>query len=110
MKKFFKTRRIYINVMEINAKHVSTGQIGHYLKKIQEEENFRHLGYKFVRRGHLSRFVIYTLPGSEEIIQYFKDRCPAMVEAECRALEGVAHNWRVWPNGFTEISFDPINH
>lgn len=105
MKRFFKKQPLYVDVIEINAEHVATGQIGHYLKKLQDEEDFRHLGYRFFQRGHLVRFAIYTLPGSERIIQYFKDRCPAMVENECRALEGIAHNWVTWPNGFEEISF-----
>lgn len=95
----------YIDVIEINAEHVSTGQIGHYLKKIQEEEDFRHLGYRVTNRGRLMRFAIYTLPGNERVIQYFKDRCPAMVENECRALEDIGHSWVTWASGFQEISF-----
>ncbi len=106
MKNFFKKPApVYVDVIEINAKHVATGQIGHYLKKIQEEEGFRHLGYRVVNRSRSTRFAIYTLPGSELIIQYFKDRCPAMVENECRALEGIPHKFVTWPNGFEEISF-----
>ena len=100
-----KVPTTYIDVIEINAEHVSTGQIGHYLKKIQEEEDFRHLGYRVANRGRLMRFAIYTLPGNERVIQYFKDRCPAMVENECRALEDIGHSWVTWPSGFQEISF-----
>lgn len=102
---FKKPAPIYVDVIEINAEHVATGQIAHYLKKIQKEEDFRHLGYRVVNRGRLMRFAIYTLPNSERIIQYFKDRCPAMVENECRALEGIGHSWVTWPSGFQEISF-----
>lgn len=64
------------------------------------------MGYRFENKDGLSRFLIYTLPQNKEIIQYFKDRCPAMVERECRELTGEGHSWLNWENGFEEIIKD----
>ncbi len=99
----FKKRQISVDVMDINAMHVATGQIGEYIKNLYRNEDFRHIGYRFENRDGLCRFVIYTLPNQKAVIQYFKDRCPAMVEEECRKLQGEAHEWAEWPNGFEEI-------
>lgn len=100
------------DLINFSAQHVGTGQVGAYIKKLYKEERFTHLGYRVEnsdKYGDL-RFVIYTLPGARKIKQYFQDRCPAMVENECRALEGVPHKWNEWPNGFREVSdeeFEP---
>lgn len=99
-----KEKNPVVDVIDINAMHVATGQMGAYIKKLYAEEGFRHIGYRFEKRKGLCRFVIYTLASQRQVIQYFKDRCPAMVENECRALEGVDYKWNEWPNGFGEIS------
>ena len=100
---FGKKSAVSVDVIDFNAKHVSTGQVGAYIQKLYREENFLHIGYRFENKNGNCRFVIYTLPGQREVIQYFKDRCPAMVENECRALAGEAHEWLTWKNGFEEV-------
>ena len=105
MKNWFKKKQISTDLIEISRMHVGTGQIGHYLKKLCEEEGFMHMGYRYSNHSSLSRFVIYAASPTAEMIQYFKDRCPAMVENECRALEGIPHDWVTWPDGFREIVF-----
>ncbi len=106
MKLFRKKYPVSVDLINFSARHVGTGQVGAYIKKLYEEEGFSHLGYRWSndKRGH--RFVIYTLPGSNVVEQYFKDRCPAMVENECRSLTGVAHKWNEWENGFKEVDPD----
>ena len=100
---FFKKRRpISVDVIDINAMHVSTGKIGGYIKRLYREEGLSHIGYRIENKNGLKRWVIYTLPDQIEVIQYFRDRCPAMVE-ECRKTRGEAHEWVVWDNGFEEI-------
>ncbi len=102
--KMFGKKNPVVDVIDINAMHIATGQMGAYIKKLYKEEEFRHIGYRFENRDGLCRFVIYTLASQKLVIQYFKDRCPAMVEKECQDLEGVAHSWNEWPTGFREIS------
>lgn len=104
-KKNRKNSPISVDVIDISAKHVSTGQMGAYIKKLYKEEGFRHLGYRFENRNGMCRFVIYTLPHQREVIQYFKDRCPAMVENECKTLECEGYTWTGWENGFEEIVY-----
>ena len=98
-----KRRQIYVEVIDFNAMHVSTGNIGGYIKRLYREEGLSHIGYRIVNKNGLKRWVIYTLPDQIEVIQYFRDRCPAMVEEECRKTRGEAHEWVVWDNGFEEI-------
>ena len=105
MKNWFKKPQIYTDLIEISRMHVSTGQIAHYLKKLRDEEHFIHLGYRISNHDSLNRFVIYAASPTPELVQYFKDRCPAMVENECRALEGISHDWFIWHDGFREIIF-----
>lgn len=101
---FFRKKRIVsVDVMNISAMHISTGQIGSYIKSLYQEEGFRHIGYRFENQDGLCRFIIYTLPTQKDVIQYFKDRCPAMVEEKCIQCADQPHGWSVWVNGFEEI-------
>lgn len=100
---FGKKPAVSVDVIDFNAKHVATGQVGAYIKKLYREENFLHIGYRFENKKGNCRFVIYTLPGQREVIQYFKDRCPVMVEKECMELTGEAHEFSIWANGFEEV-------
>ena len=100
---FLKKRQVSVDVMDISMKHVATGQMGAYIKKLYKEEGFFHIGYRFENRGGICRYIINTLPNNRDVIQYFKDRCPAMVENECRALVGEAHKLTTWENGFVEV-------
>lgn len=101
----FRKKKISVDVMDINRQHVSSGRIEEYIRNLYRDEGFMHIGYRVEDRDGLQRFVIYTLPGQKDVIQYFKDRCPAMVEQECRKLEGKGADWNVWPNGFKEIKW-----
>lgn len=101
----FKKKQISVDVMDINAMHVSTGQIGKYIRDLYRKEDFRHIGYRFEQKDGLLRCIIYTLPNQKAVIQYFKDRCPAMVEEECRKLQGEEHECTKWQNGFEEVKY-----
>lgn len=105
-KLFKKEKPICRDLIEINQQHVATGQMGAYIKKLYEEEAFRHMGYRFEKHGCLGRYVIYAFFPSEYMVQYFKDRCPAMVEMECRKLEGVPHKWKDWGDDLQEVYFE----
>ncbi len=100
---FSKKKTVSVDVMNISAMNVSTGQIGAYIKALYQEEGFRHIGYRFENQDGLCRFIIYTLPNQKDVIQYFKDRCPAMVEEKCKQSVEQAYEWSTWPNGFEEI-------
>lgn len=101
----FKKKKlpIQIDLINFNNQHVSTGQVGEYILNLYEKEGFNHLGYRYENMNRQGRFVIYTLPENTVPIQYFKDRCPAMIEEECKKLEGCAHYFEQWPNGFEEV-------
>lgn len=101
----FKKKKlpIQIDLINFSNQHVSTGQVGEYILNLYEKEGFNHLGYRYENMNGHGRFVIYTLPENTLPIQYFKDRCPAMIEEECKKLEGCAHYFEQWPNGFEEV-------
>ena len=82
----FTKKATTIDVMDISTKHVKASQVRAYIEKLYKDEGFQHICYRIENKNGLSRFVVYTLPGANEIIQYFKDRCPAMVEKECLEL------------------------
>lgn len=102
-KLFKKEKPVCRDLIEISQQHVATGQMGAYLKKLHDEEGFRHMGYRFEKHGGLGRYVIYAIFPNDYMVQYFKDRCPAMVEMECRQLEGIPHKWIQWKEGEEDI-------
>lgn len=95
---FFKKKKLpnRVDCIDINAQHISTGQMGWYIKQLYEKEDFCHIGYEFVNKDGICRFVIYTLPNQKNVTQYFKDRCPAMVEQECLSALPVEFNLIGW--------------
>lgn len=105
LNKLFGKKSVSVDVIDFSAMKVATSQVAGYIKKLYEEEGFSHMGYRVENRNGLVRFIIYTLPSSKEIIQYFKDRCPAMVEKQCMEIETSPDiKWNKWNNGFEEIS------
>ncbi len=85
----FKNKRNkgIVDVMEFSGRHVSTGQVCRYIKKLYDEEGFSYIGYETKNKGGLVRFVIQTIPSNIAVIQYFADRCPGMVEEECKQID-----------------------
>ena len=100
---FKSKKQISVDIADFNASHISTGIIGAYIKKLYKEEKFLHIGYRLENKDGLLRYILYTLPDSKIIIQYFKDRCHAMIEKECMDCEPEAHYFSTWPNGFQEV-------
>ena len=104
---FSKTKPIKEDLIEFSGQNVGTGQVGAYIHELYKQCISKHLGYYYYNRDGDLRFVIYTIyPASNYTKLYFKDRCPAIVEQECRKLEGMAHKFVQWPNGFEEVQFN----
>lgn len=105
-KRFRKKTPKTVDLIDFSRTHVSTGQVGGYIKKLYEEEKFLHIGYRYANINGSDRFILYTLPGLEKTIQYFKDRCPAMIEEECRKIDVSNVDFKInkWDNGFEEVS------
>lgn len=102
-----KKKPIKEDLIEFSGQNVGTGQVGAYIHKLLSKCVGNHFGYYYYKREGDLRFVIYTLyPAPGYLKLYFKDRCPAMVEEECKSLEGIAHKFVQWPNGFEEVQFD----
>lgn len=105
MKLFKRKKEISIDVAEFSGANVSTGQVGYYIKKLYEEEGFIHIGYRFENKNGLMRVILYTIPPAKTISQYFKDRCPAMIEKECKECEPRNFTISRWNNGFEEVAY-----
>lgn len=107
MLNIFKKKTKVIDVIDFDASDISTGQIGGYILDLYEKKGFRHIGYRFENIDGNCRFVIYTLISNKAVIQYFKDRCSAIVEYECKASQPSSHTFsEEWYNdykGFTEV-------
>ena len=101
-------RAISVDVAEFSGKHVSTCQVGSYIKKLYAEENFEHLGFRFEKNDKgILRVILYTLSHSratEAIIQYFKDRCPSMIEDDIKKCECTYFTMENLGNGFETVS------
>ena len=99
-------RSISVDVAEFSGKHVSTCQVGSYIKKLYAEEKFEHIGYRFQKNSKgIVRVIISAISPPENIIQYFKDRCPAMIENEVKECKPQSHTLTTI-NGFDEVAYD----
>ena len=98
----------FIELINFSARHLSTGQVGEYILRLYNEEGLRHIGYTCENRNGSVRFVLYTLNDNLAAIEYFLDRCPGMIEESCRKLEGCAHQFNKWENGFEEVKYELI--
>lgn len=107
MKPFWKKKAISVDVAEFSSTHVGPDMVATYITNLYKKEKFLHIGYRLEESEHgFLRYVLYTLPTSKIVIQYFKDRCPAMIEKECMECKSVEpYTWSIWPNGFEEIVF-----
>lgn len=99
----FRKSKISVDLIDFSGMHVATGQVGSYIKHLYEEHDFQHIGYRYKNINGDLRFILYTVPNNKLAVQYFKDRCPAMVENECRSCEGIPHKFVKWENGFEEV-------
>lgn len=107
--KFFKRKdSITEDLIDFDASSISTGKVVGYIKYLYREKKFSHIGYRVDNINGNVRFVLYTLSGSlnRRLIQYFKDRCPAMVERECKSCAPCPGKLNKWDNGFEEYIFD----
>lgn len=91
--------------ININGYDVSTGQVGSYIKCLYDTKGFRYIGYDFVNEDGLCRVVLYTLPANKQVIRYFEDRCPAMVEEEIKKATIVEFTTDPWD---TFENFTPV--
>ena len=84
-------RRLNVkDLINFNSKYVSTGQVGGYIRHLYRYEGFNHIGYYFQN----NRVYLFTYSDNIEVIRYFDDRCPAMVEEDCMKVDPVAHDFR----------------
>lgn len=103
---FKEKKQEIIDIAEFSGMKVSTGQVGAYIKKLYEDENFRHIGYRFQKNSKgIVRVIISAISPPENIIQYFKDRCPAMIENEVKECKPQSHTLTII-NGFDEVAYD----
>lgn len=101
---FKKQKAVKTDVMNFSMQRVGTGQVGAYiLRYLYDELEFRHIGYEIANVDGEVRCFLFTVPGNKEVIHYFKDRCPGMIEEKVSTFKGVAHDRNKWENGFEEI-------
>lgn len=100
---FKKKQQISVDLIDFNAMNIGTGNVGSYIKWLYCEYGFLHIGYRFENQNGNCRFVLHTLPENRNVMQYFKDRCPAMVEIECKSKDSIPHKFVKWENGFEEV-------
>jgi len=102
---FRKKNVIKVNVIDFSMQRIGTGQVGAYiLHYLYDELKFRHIGYDIFTVDGEVRCFLFTVPGNKEVINYFKDCCPGMIEEKVSTFEGLAHNHNLWENGFSEVS------
>lgn len=95
---------ISVDLIDFDGQNVSTGDVGGYILYLYTKYKFNHIGYRYENIDGF-RFVLYTTPDNNKVIRYFKDRCPAIVEYECRRFGHVCkdHEFKKWSNGFEEV-------
>lgn len=72
-----------VELINFSSLHVSTGQLENYITRLLLEEGFSGIYYR--ARGN--RFYLYAANNyNKNLIQYFKDRCPAMIEEACKKM------------------------
>lgn len=98
----FKKSKIRLDLIDISMEKISTGQVASYIIWLYKEYGFRHIGYCIEN----DRFVLYTVLGNNKVNQYFKDRCPGMVEEKIQTFNiDKNSNFTIsrWDNGFEEV-------
>lgn len=98
-----------VECINFDGHNLSTGAVGSYLVWLSKYEDFKHLGFTYRKESDGAlRFVIYCLRDNHRAIRYFKDRCPAMVEAECSKFKNPLYPFKfnTWANGFKEVVED----
>ena len=97
-------------VMTFTTKNISLSQIGSYLAKLQKINGFIHLGYITINTNWGStRYGIVSKYWTPEVIQYFKDRCPAIVEDEVRKIDvHYPHYIHEDKDGFKEVVYGEV--
>lgn len=91
----FKKKNYKYDLIEFSMMDISTGQIGEYIiKELYENNYFKDIGYTYSNKGYGLRCTLHTLnPPNKKLVQYFKDRCSAMVEHEVKKYDGISHSW-----------------
>ncbi len=92
---FKKKQQTTIKLIEFSGQEVSTGMIGGYiLGHLYDRMGFRNIGYSITNldAGDL-RIELYGWFPSSRSINYFKDRCPAMVEQEVQKSIQMPHSF-----------------
>lgn len=100
---FWKKENKCVDLINFSMRGVSTGMINAYILKIlYDKEGFTHIGYRYEYTRNGQRFILYTCSDcNPHLIQYFKDRCPGMIEEAIRSMEEqMPCSWETWANGF----------
>ena len=100
---FWKKEKKCEDLIDFCRQNVSTGMVNAYILKIlYEKEGFSKIGYRYEDTRKGSRFILYTEPNCNFYVkQYFKDRCPGMIEEAVRSMEEqLPCSWEKWENGF----------
>lgn len=92
---FKKKEKAVIKLIEFSGQEISTGMVGGYiLGHLYDRMGFRDIGYKInnTHAGNL-RIELYGWFPSSQAVNYFKDRCPAMVEQEVQKSIQMPHSF-----------------
>lgn len=92
---FKKKQKTVIKLIEFSGQEVSTGMVGGYiLGHLYNHMGFRNIGYSITNSnaGDL-RIELYSWFPSSRLINYFKDRCPAIVEQEVQKSIQMPHSF-----------------
>lgn len=83
-----------------SALNIPTGNIVYYICKLYKEYGFHHLGWDYI--AGMNRFVITYGNGivPQVILDYFADRCPAMIEEEILKAPKVEFETLTYKDGF----------
>lgn len=92
---FKKRKKEIVKLAEFSANNVSTGMIGGYiLSHLYDRMGFSHIEYKIKNTydGDL-RVVLNAWSPDSKMINYFNDRCPAMIEQEVQKSIQMPHDF-----------------
>lgn len=94
-------------IAEFSASKIAPRMLCNYLAYLAMHENVRFIGYRYIEKRNEKRIILLAQTFNRYAIQYFADRCPAMIEKE--AMEHATYTdveWYLMPagGGFTYVN------
>jgi len=74
-------------LVDVSTRNLSEWDIMVYIVYLWEKRDIRHVGFIFVEanQNHCDRWVLYSY-SDRRVEEYFKDRCPAIIEEEILSI------------------------